>query len=359
VPLRFLFESPSSALRVFVVFLLASVAAILYFPRAPRAFAQKSTDQPGEEIVANLAAGRILIVVSKDAILVGTVENPFEAQTHPPTPVPLSGERAGIILGAVDWFSPSSQQQLGRLDQELPRLRGRMAPDAPKLKHGEEGNEATDIEFIGQGLGDRINQIVKELHAQVELPEGESIAELVVADFIPAYGPEVWHVTYSLEQFPQHGDYWETRVKRPQYIQDWPPEKGQPLTLVEFDYPPDEKSLSVLDMLRQKDPRIEKLAASDPVMASVASMLLKGISNRIATPDATQFMRATLNALAPPKARQTMAVISFQTGFEWVLQPPAEPKKPGDQKARPTDAPTLLKPTGNQMLRRIFTLPNT
>ena len=67
-------------------------------------------------------------------------------------------------------------------------------PRALRLQHGEEGSEAIDIEFIGQGLGDRMNQIVKELHAQVELPEGESIAELVVADFIPGYGPEVWHV---------------------------------------------------------------------------------------------------------------------------------------------------------------------
>ena len=82
-------------------------------------------------------------------------------------------------------------------------------------------------------------------------------------------------------------------------------------------------------------------------MASVVSMLLKGISNKIATPDATQFMRATMNAIAPPKARKTMAVIGFQSGFEWVLQPPSEPKKPGEQKARPSDAPTLLKPTGN------------
>ena len=252
MPLRFLFESPSSAFRIAIISILVSVTATLCASRAPHALAQNSTDQPGEEVVANLAAGRILIIISKDAILLGTVENPFEAQTHPPTPVPLSGERAGIILGAVDWYSPSSQQQFGRLDQELPRLRGRMAPEGPKLKHGEEGSEALDIEFIGQGLGDRMNQIVKELHAQVALPEGESIAELVVADFIPGYGPEVWHVTYGLEQFPQRGDYWETRVKRPQYLQDWPPEKGQPLTIVEFDYPPDEKSLSVLEMLRQR-----------------------------------------------------------------------------------------------------------
>ncbi|MGH9747066.1 MAG: hypothetical protein ACRD59_13270 [Candidatus Acidiferrales bacterium] len=298
-------------------------------------------------MVANLAAGRVLIAVVKDAILVGTVENPFEPQTHPPLPVALIGDRAGVLLGAIDWFSPSSQKEIARLDRELPRLRGRVNPEGPKLKTAEEGNEATDIEFVGQGLWDRLNQVVKELHAKMDLAEGEPIVELVLTDYIPGYGPEVWHMNYSIEQFPQRGEYWETRVLHPHYLQDWPPEKGQPLTLIEFRYPPGDTSPTVLDMLRQRDPRLEKLSTSDPVMASVAAMLLKGISNKIATADGTQFMRAALNVVAPPNARETMAVIGFQTGFSWILPPPNEPKKPGEKKERPTDAPSLLKPTGD------------
>jgi hypothetical protein len=348
VVVRFRFVSLSSAHRRFVCVVLAGAAAVIFaIPRAPRAFAQNSTDQPGEEIVANLAAGRIVIAVVKDAILVGTVEDPFEVETHPPLPVALSGDRAGVLLGAIDWFSPSSQKELARLDRELPRLRGRVNPQGPKLKTGEEGNEATDIEFVGQGLFDRLNQIVKDLHAKMNLVEGEPLVELVLADYIPGYGPEVWHMNYKIDQFPQRGEYWETRVERPHYLQDWPPEKGQPLTLIEFRYPPDSASPSVLDMLRQKDPRLEKLSTSDPVMASVAAMLLKGISNKILTADATEFIRAALNAIAPPNARETMAVVGFQTGFAWVLPPPNEPKRPTEQKERPADAPTLLKPTGN------------
>ncbi|MGA8145731.1 MAG: hypothetical protein WB987_17735 [Candidatus Acidiferrales bacterium] len=345
--LRPLRASSSSAYRMLVGFLLVSVAAILFFSRPPRAFAQNPSDQPGEEIVANLAAGRVVIAVVKDAILIATVENPFETQTHPPTPVALSDQRAGVILGAVDWFSPSSQKQMARLDRELPHLRGRVNPQGPRLLHGEEGNEATDIEFIGQGLGDRLTDVVKDLHAKLDLPDGEPLVQLVVAGFIPGYGPEVWHINYSLEQFPQRGDFWETRMQRPLYLQDWPPEKGHPLTLVEFDYPPGVAPPTVLEMLRQKDPRLEKLSTSDPVMASVASMLLKGISNKIATADATQFLRAALNAIAPPNARETMATIGFQSGFAWVLPPPNEPKPPSAPKERPSDAPSLLKPTGN------------
>src|SRR5580704_7988871 len=79
--------SPSAAHRIFVVILLAAIASILCFSRPPHALAQNSTDQPTEEIVANLSAGRIIIIVTKDAIVVGTVENPFEVQTHPPTPI--------------------------------------------------------------------------------------------------------------------------------------------------------------------------------------------------------------------------------------------------------------------------------
>ena len=98
----------------------------------------------------------------------------------------------------------------------------------------------------------------------------------MIADFIQGYGPEVWHVDYSIEQFPQRGDFWETRVPRPRFLQDWPPEKNQPHTLLEFDYPPGVTTPTLLEMLQQKDSRLETLSNSDPVMAAVASMLLKG-----------------------------------------------------------------------------------
>lgn len=343
-PLR---KLPSRTYGLAAGFVISTLSLSLGLNHPSSALAQNPTDQPGEEVVANLAAGRVLILVVKDAILIGTVENPIEAQTHPPTPVILSGQRAGIILGAVDWFSPSSSTQIARLDHDLPRVRGHVKPTGPKLVPGVEGNEATDIEFVGEGLGDRLNEIVKNLHAKLNLPEGEPLVQLAIADFVFGYGPEVWHVDYTIEQFPQHGDFWETRVPRPRFLQDWPPDKEQPRTLIEFDYPPVATTSTVLEMLRQKDPRLEKLSTSDPVMAAVTMMLLKGISNKIAAADATQFLRAILNALAPANARETMASISLQAGFTWILQPPAEPKPTLKQKERPADAPTLLKPSGN------------
>ena len=239
MPLRFRRAPLVSLRRIFVPILVAGLAVVSWSSHQTRALAQNPSDQPGEEVVANLAAGRVVVAVVKDAILIATVENPFEAQTHPPVPVPLSGERAGVILGAVDWFSPSSKVQIARLDHDLPRLHGRVKPQGPRLLAGEEGSEATDIEFVGEGLNDRLNEVVKTLHAKMDLAEGEPLVELVIADFIPGYGPEVWHVDYSIEQFPQRGDFWETRIPRPRYLQDWPPEKNQPHTLLEFDYPPE------------------------------------------------------------------------------------------------------------------------
>ena len=110
------------------------------------------------------------------------------------------------------------------------------------MQHGEEGNEATDIELIGKGVEDRLNDIVEATSRSNGSAAGRAARRADCYRLIPGYGPEVWHVNYSMEQFPQRGDYWETRIHRAKYLQDWPPEKGQPLTLVEFDYPPDDKS---------------------------------------------------------------------------------------------------------------------
>jgi hypothetical protein len=335
---------------------LLRAAALLTFFLAPVILAQplvaqETPEAPGEEVVVNLATGRVIIAVVKDAILIATVENPIEPQTHPPIPVQLSGRRAGIMLGAVDWFSPSSQLELARLDRELPRLRGHFANAAPgpHLDQAGTNSEATDIESVGQGVFERLNVVANNLHAKLDWPPDEPVAELIVADYIQGYGPEVWQLTFLVKQEIKRLDYYDTHASHPTYVQIWPPEKGQPHTLVEFQYPPDKTLPTLLDLLRQKDPRIEKICASDAKMRDVADGLLAGQSNRLLSVDATQFLRAALAVLSPPNARQTMAAIGVETGFEWILRPPAEPKRPAtaqqkDQEQHGEEAPSLLKP---------------
>ncbi|MGC1830035.1 MAG: hypothetical protein WA663_06455 [Candidatus Acidiferrales bacterium] len=315
---------------------------------APGARAQgTSGPPPGEEIVANLAAGRVVIAVVKGAILVGTVENPIEAETHVPAPVPLGSERLGVILGAVEWSSPSSGQELARLDKELPHLRSHLVlpSTTPSLQQTSSGSEAKDLEAIGEGLLERLDEVAQGLHAKVDWPANEPVAELIVADYLPDYGPEIWQLTYRMEQMPQEHDYWNTRIERPAYLQLWPPEKGEPRTLVEFDYPPEDAPPSLLELLQRKDPILEKISAADPKMAEVADHFVHGESNKVSAEDATLFLRLALDAIAPRGARETIAVVGEESGFQWILPPPPEPSQPAGKKERPAGAPSLLNPT--------------
>jgi hypothetical protein len=298
---------------------------------------------PTDETVANLAAGRAVVAVVKNAIIVGTVENPIEPETVPPTPVPLASARLGVLLGPVFWWSPTSKLQLASLDQELPRLHSHLMANVPHLQTEQGGEEATDVESIGQGLLERLNDVAQNLHGKVHLAANQPLLQLVVADYLPGYGPEVWRLDYGMKQQEEQAGYWTTRVLRPAYLQFWPPEKGQQRTLVEFAYPPESAPEPLLDLLKQKDPRLEKVVARDPKMSQVASQFLAGDSEKIPAADATQFLRAALDATAPPNARETMAIITQEKGCEWILPPPAPPKSNLQQTERLADAPSLLK----------------
>ena len=307
--------------------------------------AQQQDTTPTDETVANLAAGRVVIAVVKNAILVATLENPIEAETRPPTPVPLATTRIGVLLGPVLWWSPNSKAELASLDQELPQLRSRVLAVLPHLQAEQGGAEATDMESIGQGLFERLNDVAQNLHTKVDLPANEPLIQLVITDYLPGYGPEIWQLSFGIKQQEEQSGYWTTRVLHPAYLQFWPPEKGQPHTLVEFAYPPENAPQQLLDLLRQKDPRIEKILTADPKMAEVAAHFLQGESGKVGAADATQFLRATLDAIAPPNARETMAIITEDNGYEWILAPPPEPKSNLQRTDRPAGAPSLQKPT--------------
>jgi len=328
--------------------LLTVFACFGFFP--PTATAQQVQDVPTEEVVVNFAAGRVVIAVVKDAILIGTIENPIEPETHPPIPVQMNRTRAGILLGAVDWFSPSSQLQLARLDTELPHLHGHFTVSSPHLNQAQTTAEASDIEALGQNLFERMNAVAGDLHGKLDWPPAEPVAQLILADYLQGYGPEVWELSFTLTQEMQRLDYYDTHISHPAYLQSWPPEKGQPHTLMEFQYPPENATPTLLDLLRRKDPRVEKLCASDAKMREVADQFLAGQSGKITAADATQFLRAALTVLAPPNARQTMASIGLDTGFDWILRPPPEAKRATAQaeQERPADAPSLLKGSSPQ-----------
>lgn len=324
------------------------VAALLglltaFFPSLVR---PQETEEPEEEIVSNLAAGRVEIVVDKDGIVIATLENRIEPDTRPPLIVPLGTRRAGVLLGAVDWLAVDSGIHFARLDRDLPQLHGPTTTAAlgPRLQKEVSGGVAGDIEDVGTGLFDRLQIVVKPIHAKLDLASQQPIVELVLADYVEGYGAEVWVLSYAVEQLPLRGDYWETRVLRPHYTQLWPPEKGQPRNLMEITYPPGDVSPPLIDLLRQDDPRIRRIRVADASTTAFTDLLSGGDTRKVPAADTMTFLRATLDAIAAPGAGEVAAVISEQTGFDWILRPVEEAKKPGEEKERPPGAPTLRKP---------------
>ncbi len=328
-----------------VIFSTLASTLLILIPQ--KAVSQQREETPGDEIVANLAAGRVIVAVVKDAILIATIENPVEPETRLPTPVPIGSMRAGIFLGAVEWASPASQIEIARLDRELPHLRGQVASQGPHLQQAQPDAEAGDIDSIGHGVSERLNEIARNLHAKINLPADEPIAELILADYVNGYGPEVWQLNFTLKQAIQRKEYFDTHIPLPQYRQFWPPEKGQPHTLMEFHYPPEDSLPSLIDLIRKNDPGIEKLCSTDAKMRDVRDRFLRGESNKLFAVDTLQFLRAVLGVVASPKARETIAQISVESGFTWILRPPSEPQKVLRERDRPADSdapPSLLQP---------------
>lgn len=324
------------------VFAVVACLAVLLSTQA-----QDDSDQAVEEVVVNQAAGRVVIAVVKGAILIGTAENPVEPGTHVPNPVNLSSVRAGVLLGAVDWTSPSLQKDLGRLDHELPQIRSYIpgADNNPHLAQAGANQEASDIEAIGKPLKERLGALAGDIHGELDWPSSDPVLQLILADYVEGYGPEVWQLSYTLDQEQQKGDYWVTNIGDPTYLQYWPPEKGDPHSLIEFDYPQKSEAPSLLDLLRKKDPRLQGLIQGDAKMADTANKFLAGDSMKIMPGDATQFLRAVLGAITPPNIPQTMAIIKQETGFEWILAPPPEPKAP--KSPRSAGVPSLAHPENN------------
>lgn len=289
------------------------------------------------EVVVNLAAGRVAVLVAKDGIVITAVEQRVEAESRPPLVVPLSERRVGIVLGAAEWLQPGTGAAPVRMDRQLVQLMGQIA--GPKRLEAE---HASDLEVLGLAMLEALRPMTSRLHNKLELAEDEPLLELVLAGYVPDYGPEVWRVEYRIVQEPVRGSYWRTRVMRPRYTQLYPPEKGQPRTLMEIRHPAGDGP-SLLERFEQ-DPRLAHLRSGDPPLALVSEQIAKGESNKAKLDDALTWVRTLLDAATPADATLIIGVIREDKGLEWVLAPtetieraeePATPREPG--------APTLRK----------------
>jgi len=327
------------------IFMAGILTAGFIMPRVSRA---KQDQENAEEIVANLYAGRVVVGVAKDGIVVATLENPIEPGTRPPMIVSLASERIAVVMGAGDWWLPDEHKELARLDGELPNLPAMGGGvQAPHLTTGagEGTGEATDIEKLAERVRVRLDQIARHIHGNLHLGEDEPILEILLADYAPDYGPEVWLISYSFEQEPEQGDFWQTRALQPQFTQLWPPEKGAARGLVEASYPPAAATDDTLETLvGAGDSRVSAATSAAPGMRATSEGILDGQIEKLQAVDVAAFLRTSLQAIAPPGARMIEAEISPDMGVGWFIAPPPEVPLPGSEVARPAGAPSLVHP---------------
>jgi hypothetical protein len=292
-----------------------------------------------QEVAVNLAEGRVLICAAKDGIVVATADSHSEPGSRQPVIVMLSGLRAGVLLGAVEWIQPESSDKPVRLDSELGRIAAAALNTSGRPKYS---NAATDIESIGVALLERIREIAGQLHNKINVSEDEPLIRFVLVDYVP---------DYHIRQDSLANDYWRTRVLRPSYNQLYPPEKGQPHTLVEVRYPPANRATAapeLLDLLRQNDPRLARMRAANEILAKSVAFVAGGESQKSLAASDAEFLRAALPAVTPPETKLTMALVDFDKGFRWLIEPPeAAVPAPADAKPREPDAPTLRRKPSN------------
>src|SRR5271169_6391956 len=77
-----------------------------------------------DEIVANLAGGRVIIHVARDKIVFAAIDLPVEPNSIPPRVLSIDTRHIGVLLGASEWRSPANPKPV-RLDRDFPQISGK------------------------------------------------------------------------------------------------------------------------------------------------------------------------------------------------------------------------------------------
>ena len=299
---------------------------------APSALSQE------DEIVANLAGGRAIILVANGAIVFAAIDHPLESKSVPPRVASVDSRHVAILFGASEWQIPAQPRPI-RLDRELPAM------TAPNPFYAQPGAPEQDLEQIGVAFLERLRPLVSQLHHRIDLKLDEPLLEIVLVGYAPRdYGAEVWLVDYNVEQkeVAAQGDFWQTHLLRPRFTQLYPPEKHQPKTLMEVRFPPVLQDVPLLGLLQQNDPGIARLRSSDQHIAKVIDQIQRGEAQKADPEAASNFLREAVPTLAG-SAEFSIGTIKESGGFEWIIPPqePREKENKAEEKERPPDAPTL------------------
>lgn len=320
--------------RLPLILVSCGFCLLVYFASAHLLPAQER--DRGDEIVANLAGGRVIIHVAKDKIVFAAIDQPFEPSSIPPRVLSIDSKHIGVLLGASEWRVTSDPKPV-RLDKDFPRVPGKnphYAADPDEV--------APDLDVIGVAFLERLRPLVSQLHHKIEFKPEEALFEVVVIGFAPDdYGPEVWTVDYHIQQeeIATRGDFWQTRLLRPRFTQLYPPEKKAPKKLVEIRYPETIQGPTLQQLIEGNDPEIEKLYRTNPKFSKVAESIDHGQANKAVPQDATEFLRAVLPLIAE-KAQFILGTMT-ESGFDWVVPPDEPVEKAKEDKNQPPEAPSL------------------
>jgi hypothetical protein len=315
-----------------------SLALFLLACLAPAKISPAQERDRTNEIVANLAGGRVIVHVAHDKIVFAAIDLPVEPNSIPPRVLSIDTRHIGVLLGASEWRSPADPKPV-RLDRDFPQISGKnpaysVNPD----------EVAPDLDVIGVAFLERLRPLVAQLHHKIEFKPDETLFEVVVIGFAPEdYGPEVWTLEYRIhqEEIATRGDFWQTRLLRPRFTQLYPPEKHAPKTLVEVRYPDTLKEPTLQQLIQGNDPELEKVYRRDPKLTKVAEDIDRGQANKAVPEDATEFMRDVLPLVAE-KATFILGTMT-ERGFDWIVPPDEPVEKAKQDKNQPPEAPTLRK----------------
>jgi len=291
-----------------------------------------------DEIVANLAGGRVIIHVTRDGIVFGVIDHPVEAKSVPPRVAAIGSSHIGILFGASEWQVPAEPKPI-RLDKNVGDLRA----SAQAYQPPDSGDP--DLEVIGTGFLEKLRPLVSQLHHKFDLKPNEPLFEIVLIGYAPKqYGPEVWLIDYGAEQenVGSRAEYWQTHLLRPRFTQLYPPEKHQAKTLFEVRFPENLQAVPLLGLLQASDPGLTQVRSSDPRFAKLVDQLEHGQANKSVTQDSADFLRAALPLIAGG-APFVEGKMEEAGGFEWIVAPEEPVEKRAQDKDRPADAPTLVR----------------
>jgi hypothetical protein len=303
-------------------------------------------------IALRQAIGRVVFCVTKDTIVIAAVDDaaapsslaPGGAPARPPAIAPIGAGRVAVVLGAAEWTRDDGKPML--LEQELPAMGRKVFNSSEKINPLDQS--ANDIEAIGVTVLEFVRPYVEDMHSKLALAADEPLFEILLAGYTDGYGPEIWDLKYRVQQKNLGNDYWDTRPMRPAYYQLYPPEKGQPRTFVEAQYPP---KLTPLGLTRaaQSDPAVAPIRNSSPEINAAVTAILNGESTKAATRPAEDFLRLAIPVVAGAQAKLAVGAIDQQQRFQWLLAPenlpPAPPpaSTPPGQRTEQTDRPSLRR----------------